>query len=397
VEAQAARVDGDYVVLSMEGGRMVKILMTKLVAADRELLRKHFRIGEVQGSGDPQAAGLPYPLGEVSGPIQTPEGSNYLLYIPNSLKKGRKVALLFYTHSGGGSPKLLKDITEGAELCSWIMAISVESKNHTEPGENLQHSKNCVKHILDTLPVDDERVYFMGNSGGGATAFSNAAHIEAAGVMPNVAYVPSGIEPKADDFFIIGGGRDFNRYHSAAARKRFGDKAVHRMHPGGHGVSPAWLMIDGMLWFEGRYLARERATYSGEAKDFNASMMEWLKAKQQDQPYRAYATARFLMDEYRMVGTGKTTLRQLVDELGQDSKNVAYYDGLQEIDHLSKTTLEKFGHGSSMMNHRDEAISAKAIQLASKYQGVPVIEDVLKSISQETDALGKGKKKGKKK
>lgn len=383
VQAVATAIEGDRVVLEKEGGGVAKVPIDMLVVADRALLTKHFELDKVSGSGAKKATGLRYKPGEVSGPVNA-GNSSYYLYLPESLKQGRKAPLLYYTHSGGGTPKLLKEIMEGAELGGWIMAMSVESKNKASVDDNVYHNKDSVKHILQTLPVDKDRVYFTGNSGGGAAAWRNASEMNVAGVMPNVGYIPSGASPKGDDFFIIGGGRDYNRYHSANARKKFGERAIHRMHPGAHGVSPPWLMIDGMIWFEGRNLARNKAKHLDEAKDFDAAMIQWLEGKKKSEPYRAYSTGRFLMDEYRMGGAGKMKLQLILAELEKNPVNVAYYEGLKEIDNLSLTKLSKLPKGESIHNHVYPDVQVQVVKLLEKYTGVPVIEDTLKAIARET-------------
>lgn len=384
VMAVATAVKGDVVVLKKESGKLLKVPLKKFIPADQEFLTKHFKVGEVADSGTAAATGLPHPQGEVVGPIETPEGSHYLLYLPKSLKEGRKAPLLFYTGSGGGNKGLLKRITEGAETCGYVMAMSVESQNGKDNTEECHtHCKNALNHIIDTLPVDGDRVYFTGNSGGGAMAFYNASKMKCEGVMPNVAYIPGGSEPKAHVYFVIGGGKDYNRYSSAAARAKFGKKAVHRMHPGGHGVSPDWLMIDGMIWFQGRYLAKNKKSCADEIKDFDIAMLKWLETKKSTESYRAYATARFLMEEYEMGGSAKEKLQKLLTELAGDPSNVLYYEGLQDIDKFSLKELAKFGAGSKM-KHLDPKIEKAANKLLKKYVGVPVIEDTIKAIASKT-------------
>lgn len=339
-------LDGDLVVLKKENGKTTKVPLDKLVAADQEFLRKHFQtVSEgVTGSGVAAATGLPFEQGKVVGPVEASGNASYYLYLPTTLKQRRNAPLLFYTHAEGGLPVMLDRIKEGAELCGWIMAISVQSRNGLSNSENLQSSKKSVKHILKTLPVDKKRIYFTGDSGGGAMAYVNAADMDAVGVMPNVAYVPHNVSPRSDDFFIIGGGGDYNRYPSAVARDRFGEKkAVHRMFPGAHEMAPGWLMVDGMVWFEGRYLARNKKEHIDEAKDFDASMILWLTGLKKAEPHRAYSTGRFLMDEYQIAGTAKADLQGLLDELSNDPKNVSYYEGLKELDDFSETYLAKFG------------------------------------------------------
>ncbi len=87
----------------------------------------------------------------------------------------------------------------------------------------------AVDHIWDMLPVDDDRLYFTGNSGGGAQAFKNAENMDGCGVMPSTAYLPYHTEPSNGDCFILNGAWDYNRYAGARARKEIGKKAIHRI------------------------------------------------------------------------------------------------------------------------------------------------------------------------
>jgi hypothetical protein len=90
----------------------------------------------------------------------------YLLYLPGTLKKDRRAPWLFYTYSGGGCKGLRTKITETAELSGWVLAMSIESGNDYT-GSNLGLCAIAVKYSLKMLPVDDDRLDFTGNSGGG--------------------------------------------------------------------------------------------------------------------------------------------------------------------------------------------------------------------------------------
>jgi hypothetical protein len=106
LKAVAESVSGGKVHFKASTGRKFDVPLDKLVEADRAFLAEHFadqlpKPGEPQDSGAAPAEDLAQPQGEAVGPLETPEGSKYHLYIPKSLKKGRKAPLLFYT-----TPKL---------------------------------------------------------------------------------------------------------------------------------------------------------------------------------------------------------------------------------------------------------------------------------------------------
>lgn len=390
VTAAATSVDSGKVSLKKSNGKTIQVPIATFIPADQELLKAHFAdqpedTPTAETSDSEAATGLPQPQGQVVGPIETGNDAKYFLYLPNSLKKGRRAPLLFYTHSGGGNKDLIKKISEGAETCGWILAISVESKNANPGGfkQNIGYSERSIEHIIKTLPVDKDRIYFTGNSGGGATSLANSAKIKNMGAMPNVGYIPDGYEPKGKDFFIIGGGHDYNRYTSAHANKELGKKAIHRMHPGGHGVSPNWLYIDGMIWFQTRFLEREQKDHQDEAKDFEASIIKWINEKKAAEPYRAYATAKMLLTDYEPSSANKPALEALEKELSADPKNPLYYQALQDINELSEKNLADFGAGS-LKNHSDPKVTKAAEKLLKKYTGIPIIEPTLKAIAGKT-------------
>lgn len=388
VEGRVLRIDGDRAVLERDDGPEVAVPIKAFVAEDRRMLEEHFQVGaagEAEGSGAAPAEGLPHPQGEVVGPVDTGEEATYFLYLPTTLAADRKAPLLFYTHSGGGNQQLLSSIKEGAEVCGWVMAISVESKNKSPVEDNKRVSKACVAHILETLPVDEGRVYFTGNSGGGAMSMYNSEQIKCAGAMPNVGYIPQDCDPPKASYYVLGGGNDYNRYLTAHIGKKFGKDAVHRMHPGGHGVCPAWQRVDGMVWLNARYLEEERRDHEEEAVDFEARVIEWIRGLADKEPHRAYATARLLKDDYGISGANAGIVDGLIGELGEEPKNVLYHEGLGEIDEISEDEFAEFGEGGgSKFKHADPGVTRKIEKLLEKYRGVPVIEGTLEAMAKPT-------------
>src|SRR5690606_7421574 len=124
-----------------------------------------------------------------------------------------------------------------------------ESRNGPDhPVRNHEHAKNTVRHAIETLPVDGNRVYFTGGSGGGAMSFYNATRIKSAGAMPHIGYIPQDSTPKSGHFFVISGTNDYNRYASANAVEEIGKEAIHRYFVGPHHEGPDWLCTEGMTW-----------------------------------------------------------------------------------------------------------------------------------------------------
>jgi len=330
-----------------------------------------------------QSADLPHVQGKVVGPVDDGTGSSYFLYLPKSLPTERKVPLLFYTHSGGGSARLLTEIVEGAELTGWIMAVSVQSKNGLFIEDCVKYSRNSIEHILKTVPVDKNRIYFTGNSGGGAQAFHNAASIGSCGIMPNVAYLPYDLATPHSDCFILNGGWDYNRYPSAYARKKIGRAAIHRFFDGGHGKAPDWLMVEGMVWLQGRYLAKKGHRVPEEQQFYEQSMVRWMNELKQTEPYRAYYWALFLKNELSLSSENRAAVDELVQTLGKDETNRLYAEGLAAIDEFSLNTLSKFGEGA-LRKHSDQSVVAACDKLLERYKDVPLIGATLAALRKPT-------------
>jgi hypothetical protein len=273
---------------------------------------------------------------------------------------------------------------EGAELCGWILAASVESKNGQSFDQNHDVSEKAVKHIFETLPADPDRLYFEGNSGGAATAIGNASKIKCLGVMPNVGYMPNHVRPPRVLFYIIGGGSDFNRYASAEMAKKFGDNAVHRLNPGAHSAAPIWQRIDGMIWFHIKYLAKNRKNHADEALDFEARMIEWITQKKETESHRAYYTARLLIDEYEIDGKNGSIVEKLLEELETNEKNKLYYEGLELLDKISKKGLSGITGGTKKQPPTPSDVVRMINKEMTRFIGVPVIEETLKAILKPT-------------
>lgn len=390
VTGSALSVKEGKVLLKLADGRELEVPMDKLSASDQAFLTGHFGeedpAGEAAGSGsDFVTDGLAQKIGQVVGPIANGDGSNYFLYIPKTLRKDRLAPLMHVNNAGGGNAGAIKDFIEGAEICGWVVAASVESKNGNSFEKNHEFAKSNVKHIIETLPVDPERIYFTGGSGGGAMSFLNAAGVPGAGSMPQIGYIPDGGTPKKGDHFVCGGATDYNRYTSAHAAKTLGKSAIHRLYVGGHARAPGWLCTEGIVWLNGRYLARNKrsAELAAECLDYEASALAWIGKLSSTEPHRAYYWCVFLKDEYEISGANATTLGAIASKLAADGKNVSYAEAIEEIDDFSEKNYAEMGTGSAN-NHTTPRIKSAAEKLARKYAGVPMIAELAAELGKPT-------------
>jgi len=125
--------------LELADGKTVELALDKLVPEDREFILGHFKIEAPPApkEGDPHRSdatplsqdNVPHPLGKISGPIESAPGSTFHIYLPKSLKEGRKAPLLHFNGASGGNPGGMQRYLSGVERFGWILVASVESKN----------------------------------------------------------------------------------------------------------------------------------------------------------------------------------------------------------------------------------------------------------------------------
>jgi len=393
IEASATKVENGKVSMKAANGRVLEVPMDKLAAEDRAFLKEHFAIKEPE-PGQPAgstvsllASGLAHPAGQVSGPINAGEGSHYFVYVPKTLREGRKAPLMLHTGAGGGNANAAKMYAEAAELAGWIIASSVESRNGTSFEANHVHAKRCVEHLLANLPIDERRVYFTGGSGGGAMSFYNALRIQSAGNMPLIGYSSDGTFEKNQYCYGIGGTKDYNRYATAGAVAQFKDRGFHRLHPGGHDGGPAWIGVEGILWLNARYLGdrKKDSEFDAERLDFEASLITWMNELRSKEPYRAHYWCTFLKDEYKISGVNAAPVSEMLGKLAADPMNARYTKGLAAIDNFSEK--EFGGEGArvgSKKKHTTPQAQKAAEKLAAEYAGVPLIEDIAKDLGSPT-------------
>lgn len=381
IEGKATALDGTVATLETTNGRILKVDLAKLSTADGEFLQLHF-------SSAPAVTApveLAHPAGTVVGPLEV-EGSHYLLYVPKSLKAGRKAPLLFYTHSGGGAPAKFKPLMEGAEICGWIIGMSVESKNAMPVEESTAHCKHALDQILKTLPVDPERVYFSGSSGGTRVAFNNSVKFKSAGVMAVIA----GAQPEQMDrkrhYFFINGCTDYNRYDSSKSYAEAKSSSAMRFHPGSHGDGPEWLKTEGLVWLESKWREKNKPS-APERLDFEASAMDWLDGMKSTAPHRAAWWAAQLTT----MGLSPGPLARataITKELGASADSVAYAKGITEIEKFAADILAVGPvYSPDCFLHTSPEIQKKIDKLLETYKATPWVGEVLTALKEKT---GKG-------
>jgi len=380
IEAKATACDGTIATFETPSGRVLKVDLDKLAPADRELLQNHFSKGSSGATSEATPpADLGQPLGSVVGPIEA-KGSHYFLYLPKSLKADRKAPLLFFTHAGGGDKGRMKPMLEGSEICGWIVAMSVESKNGMEKTESFVHSKRCVEHLLKTLPVDPKRVYFGGISGGAREAFYNSSQMDSAGVLGLIAGGLPDELSRSKDYFLISGASDFNRYDTSRTFAAVKSSSAFRFHPGKHHEGPPILVTEGMVWLESKARQKDKQA-TGE--EFGLAAVSWAEGLKAREPYRAAWWANRLLNS-NLTGQARVQAETLRKELASSPESIAYAKGLADLEKFALDVLAE-GPVSSAFDHTTDEIQSKADRLLKEHSATPQIKEIVEGLKQKTD------------
>lgn len=376
ITAEFVSAEGDQVTLVMNG-KQVKLPVSRLSPEDQA----HIRV--VSAAPVAVEAAVPAGSGKVMGPVMT-EGSSYYYYVPVSLKPGSKAPLLFFTGSGGGDEGAVRRMAEGAEICGWIVACSVELKNGLADDEYPKQTDRCLRDLFKTQPINQERVYFTGNSGGARAAFTNAKHFSGAGVLALIAGARNGEISKNQNNFIVSGATDFNRYDTASAFAESPKKSAYRMHPGAHSDGPDWLVTEGIVWLECMSVAKGRqANPAREACE--SAAIRWIEKMTATEPYRAAWWARF----FRTQGVSPAHVQKIAAldaEFSKNPVNLAYIKGISDIEDFALEVLAP-GNTSSVFEHTTPEIQRKADRLLQNHAETPWIKEIAAELKKPTGKL----------
>lgn len=379
ITAEYVFSEGDQVTLSING-KEYKMPVAKLSAADQAYLKIIASPPGEPAAPAQEPSKVAAPKSSVAGPIET-EGSNYYYYVPSSLKAGRKAPLLFYTGSGGGSATTVKAMVEGAEICSWIVACSVESKNSSDESKNPVHSEHCVSHLLETQAIDGKLLYFSGNSGGARIAFINGKALKGAGVLALIAGAGDGELSKSNHYFIVSGATDYNRYETAETFSSVRKSSAYRMHPEGHANGPEWLMTEGMVWLQAKWNI-DAAQMTPERADFEGAVIQWIETMKIKSPYRAAWWADFF-NTGGVSPQHQSKIAALDAELSKDPSNTAYIKGISDIEELAVSVLSKVSKYSEM-GHTTPEIQKKADKMLQEHPTTPWISEIATALKNPT-------------
>lgn len=394
LQAKAISLKKGEVTFLTEEGRRLEVELSQLTPEDQSILKKHFpAISQLPPAPEAKAPALSQPLGKMLGPIVADDDSSYVLYLPTTLVEGIDAPIVFWTGWNRATINRMQPFVEAAELAGIVLAASVESSNNG--GDtfrvNHDHTEACLKHIEKNFPVDAKRAFFSGSSGGGASAFYNAANLKCAGAMPMVGYIPKGAKPdKKAFYYVIGGANDYNRYHSAAAADRLGDHAAYRMHVGGHHVpiTPA-VAFEGTIWLYTRHLYEDSEKYAAEVAHFEPRFSSWLMARAKSSPHTAYFWTKHLLETCQIEGDFKELVSGLNETLAQSAENVRWLEAHRALEQFGYEHFVEVATRGSVGQHTTPAIQRGVEDLRENYSNLPEIDGILDELAKPTNATPK--------
>lgn len=365
VEAKALQVMDGKVQLERADGSKIQVELEKFAAADQAVLSEHFGLAAAAaaagGPPDAVAAGLPaddlpYPLGNTTEAISCGDEFHYFLYLPKSLRKGGKHPVIFVMSPVGGAADDPERYRAGAERNRWIIAVSQESRNGYSDYRKAVDS--MIRHVTDTLPIDQKRMYVSGFSGGSRVAFATAGtHREIAGVIACGAGGNLGSAKQVA--YGLSGTNCFNRAGMASSFKGFKSKdCVLRYFPGQHDWADDELCDDAITHLNGVFLTANRTKYPDDYADFVHQVSELIGECAASVPQRAYLWACFLTSH----GVTDQKLASTHATLGQNESNKLYVKGYTEVGEFA---LKTFG------NMAAQKAAAAFKKEAKEYPGTP--------------------------
>lgn len=231
-----------------------------------------------------------YSAGQVVPCVQC-DGYSYVLRLPKGYDSQRdeKWPVLFIMSAGGGKVATLDRYIPGADLCGWILAVSIESKNSNDGRVSHEAITSMVEDVFDRLPVNEKRCYSSGMSGGGREAFWMANQFR----RNIIGMIPCGAgdcgNNVANDALAYGlcGANCFNRWDMTITfAERIRTRGVLRFFAGGHTWAQEPLITEAILWLNGKYLEDDGS--ENEISTFSRVLLEKASSLETNSPEFAY-------------------------------------------------------------------------------------------------------------
>jgi hypothetical protein len=273
----------------------------------------------------------------------------------------------------GGSAGTAGRYLPGAERNRWIIAVSKESSNQF--GSSSGAIDAMIKHVEKILPIDPERKYVSGMSGGTREAFlASQRHKDLAGIIACGAGGSLGSARQLA--YGLCGSNCFNRTDMANSFRKIKTKgSVLRYFVGRHDWASPELCDDAMTHLNGVFLAKHKSAYPADDAYFNEQVGKIITGNESSNPARAYMWACFMKD----YGYNNAAASSAFASLGKEPQNALFVKGLTGVSEFAQKT---FGNISGSQWQADPKISAACLREAKKYTG-SLWEQVLTKMAED--------------
>lgn len=234
------------------------------------------------------ADGLPRP-GQIAAEIATASNpsESYACFLPSSLRRGDQRPVLVLFSPGGGGRGAVRKYQAAAEAHGWIVIASNQSRNGRNPGPSIQAL--AAELASGRLPIDPERIYLGGMSGGARVSLMAATYDgwQVAGLIQAAAAQVNEIEPAsalpADTVYVqLVGTTDYNfpEIMRFADELRRADRNTRTIDwNGGHGWAPEADATAAVRWCELQHVLAQEAPDTRQLRALVAAEVTDLEAR----------------------------------------------------------------------------------------------------------------------
>jgi poly(3-hydroxybutyrate) depolymerase len=176
----------------------------------------------------------------------------YALYLPSTYSPERQWSVLLAFHPGGRGAQMVEKYRAAAERYGYIVAASNNSRNGPYAA-SMEAAHAMSADVGRRFPVDSQRVYLAGMSGGARVAMGIAlAGNNIAGVIASSAGYPDS-EPRGSVPFAVfstAGDEDFNHLEMRLLDRKLTSPHFLAVFHGGHALPPDDIALDAVEWME---------------------------------------------------------------------------------------------------------------------------------------------------
>jgi pimeloyl-ACP methyl ester carboxylesterase len=177
---------------------------------------------------------------------------SYALYLPSTYSPGRRWSVLVGFHPGARGRAIVETYRAAAEQYGYIVVGSNNSRNG--PWDVSAAAIKAIFPDVDArFPIDSQRIYLTGHSGGARVAMQVAlANKAIAGVIASSAGFPDSQPRSKVGFAVFGtaGIDDFNYIELRMLDRKLTSPHRLAIFAGGHTLPPADVALEAIEWME---------------------------------------------------------------------------------------------------------------------------------------------------